>query len=404
MNFRQPSTAGPLEAAKMLAFLGDMDFVRNIFAYLTSYCSGSPNKALIFLNLSPLLVHYMNFCADPAAVHPRVLEVFRALVSDELEQAAVVRNAEILLQSLEFYRHERELPLAGPLLEALGAECLGALGLTLQNVVFTQLRLFGADLTAWLERVPPQRCVGYLNCLLAPELFAHPAVRRFFGAADAEQFADFLVRRQRDPLAQLALSAALNQTRPSLSDPPARGVFELLQMCRPTFTFVDGNLHLRFFLGVDEALVPAPFALQSDFECPLCYFGTCTCHQVQQHITQAAHSVSFTRQCKDWPAFGQILRRAAEGVESSGYVFRGRDAPEPLLRDVEVAPELYFRLVQTCLHDKQTRALWEQQAFTGFNRCNSLQDVPNTRKVLVWFSNTLLGRRVVRVEKSRKSK
>lgn len=128
-------------------------------------------------------------------------------------------------------------------------------------MVFSQLRLFGADLTAWLELVAPQQCVGYLNCLLAPELFAHPAVRHFFQAADGEQFADYLLRRQRDPLAQLALAAALNQARPSLSDPPARGVFELLQMCRPTFTFVDWNLHLRFFLGIDEALVQTPFAL-----------------------------------------------------------------------------------------------------------------------------------------------
>lgn len=90
MNFSQPSTAGPLEAAKMLAFLGDMNFVQNILSYLTSYRSNSQNKALIFLNLSPLLVHYVNFCGDPSAVHCRVLEAFRALVSDELEQSAVV--------------------------------------------------------------------------------------------------------------------------------------------------------------------------------------------------------------------------------------------------------------------------------------------------------------------------
>lgn len=259
------------------------------------------------------------------------------------------------------------------------------------------------DLTAWLGLVPPQQCIGYLNCLLSPELFAHPAVHSFFQAAEGEQFGAYLVRRQRDPLAQLALSAALNQTRPSISDPPARGIFELLQMCRPAFTFVDWNLHLRFFMGIDEALVPKPFALQSDFECPLCYFGTCTCHQVQQHITQAAYSVSF-RQCKDWPVFGQILRRAAEGVEASDYLFRGKDVPEPLLQNAQIAPELYFRLVQTCLHDKQTRALWEQQAFTGFNRCNSLRDVANTHKVLVWFGDKLLGRRVVRVDKPRKTK
>ena len=141
MNFRQPSTAGPLEAAKMLAFLGDTDFVRNIFSYLTSYQSDSPNKALIFLNLSPLLVHYMNFCEDLSAVHARIREAFAALVSDRLEQAAVVRNAEILLQSLEFYQHERKHPLVGPLLDVLRQmleqEGFDALGLTLQNVVFT---------------------------------------------------------------------------------------------------------------------------------------------------------------------------------------------------------------------------------------------------------------------------
>lgn len=91
-------------------------------------------------------------------------------------------------------------------------------------------------------------------------------------------------------------------------------------------------------------------------------------------------------------------------MESSSYLFRGRDAPEPLIHDAQLAPELYFRLVQTCLHDKQTRALWEQQTFTGSNRCNSLRDVPNTRKVLVWFGDKLLGRRVVRVEKAKKAK
>ena len=341
-------------------------------------------------------------------MHARVREVFVGLVSDGLERAAVVRNAELLLQSLEFYRHEGAFSLIGPLLAALqrtlGFDGFEGLGLTLQNVVFTQLRLFGVDLTAWLDRVAPQQCVGYLNCLLDPGLFAHPTVRGFFGAREDERFADYLVRRQRDPLARLALSAALNQVRPSLSDPPARGVFELLQLCRPAFTFVDWNLHLRFFLGIDGALVPRPFALQSDFECPLCYFGTCTCHQVQQHVTQAAHSFSFTRQCKNWPVFGQILRRAAEGVEASDYLFRGKETAEPLVRDAAIAPELYFRLVQTCVHDKQTRALWEQQVFTGFNRCNALRDVPGTRKVLVWFGDKLLGRRVVRVERSRKGK